>query len=414
MAKKTKAEKTKPSDLQTRTARARLKPRDKPYATRLLPGVWIAYRAAQSGTGTWVVIAADGKGGRWQKVIAHADDKQASDGTVVLTYEQAALRARALARGDANAAADAPATISEALTAYEADLTGRGRHAYNAKWVRTHLPPHLSAQPLSLVTSKQLRGWRDALIKGGMLAATCNRLFKAAHAAFNLQGDLDPRIAANARAWRVGLKALPNTVKAREAVLSDAQVQAVVSAAYDVSAAFGLYVQVHAEVGARSSQLARCVIGDLEDDRLMVPASHKGRGNHRTDRTPVPLTKQLATRLKAAAAGRPASEPLLLHADGSAWQPRVADHRRPFEQAARAAGLPEGTSIYHLRHSSIARALLRGVPVAITSRWHDTSPAIIEAHYGRFIKHHYDDLVRAALLDTTPPRGSATVVALRS
>ena len=66
------------SPLQTPAGRARLAPRGKPYAARLIPGVWLGYRAAQSGTGAWVVIAADGKGGRWQKVIGHADDKQAS------------------------------------------------------------------------------------------------------------------------------------------------------------------------------------------------------------------------------------------------------------------------------------------------------------------------------------------------
>jgi hypothetical protein len=102
---------------------------------------------------------------------------------------------------------------------------------------------------------------------------------------------------------------------------------------------------------------------------------------------------------------------LLLRADGAPWRPRFADHRLAFVQAVRAGKLPAGTTLYSLRHSSIARALLRGVPVAITSRWHDTSPAIIEAHYGRFIKHHYDDLVRAALLDTTP--ASAAIVPLR-
>src|SRR5262249_27795982 len=199
---------------------------------------------------------------------------------------------------------------------------------------------------------------------------------------------------ANQQAWRVGLEALRNTVKAREAVLTDAQVQAAVAAAYDVSPAFGLYVQVHAEVGARSSQLARLVVGDLQPHRLLVPTSPRGRAAHKTDRTPVPVTPQLAARLKVAAAGRAASAPLLRRPDGGGWQPRVADHRRPFIEAARAARLPKGTSIYSLRHSSIARALLRGVPVAIVSRWHDTSPAIIEAHYGRFIKHHYDELVR--------------------
>jgi len=401
-------------NLQTPTARARLTPRGKPYATRLIPGVWLAYRAAQSGTGAWVVIAADGKGGRWQKVIAHADDKAASDGTTVLTYEQAANKARALARGDANAAADRPATIGESLAAYEADLTGRGRAAYNARWATHHLPQHLAAQPLSQVTAKQLRHWRDGLIKAGMLPATCNRMLKGIHAAFNLAAKLDTRVAANAPAWKVGLEALPNTVTARDAVLTDRQVMAVVAAAYDISDAFGLYVQVHAEVGARSSQLARCTVADLHRDKLMVPASHKGRGGGRGGHVGVPLTPALAAGLRKAAAVRPGGAPLLTRADGAAWQPRIADHRDPFERAARAAGLPKGTTIYSLRHSSIARALLRGAPIKIVADWHDTSTAIIERHYGRFIVHHADDLIRAVLIDTTPASPVANVVALRS
>ena len=136
------------NSLQTPTSRARLAPRGKPYKVRLIPGVHIAYRAAQSGTGSWVVIAANGDGGQWQKVIGHADDKQPADGTAVLSYEQAALKARAMARGDANAAANRPATISEALTAYEADLTARRANPYNARHVRFHLPAHLAAVPL--------------------------------------------------------------------------------------------------------------------------------------------------------------------------------------------------------------------------------------------------------------------------
>jgi hypothetical protein len=399
-------------NLQTPTARARLAPRGKPYKTRLIPGVHLGYRAAQSGTGAWLVIASDGKGGQWQRVIAHADDKQTADGSAVLNYEQATHKARALARGDANAAAARPATIGEALDAYEADLTARGRNPANARIVRFHLPAHLAAQPLSQVTAKMLRGWRDGLIKAGMLPATVNRVLKPARAAFNLAAKLDPRVAANAQAWKVGLEALRNTVTARDAVLTDAQVTATVAAAYDVSAAFGLYVQTHAETGARSSQLARLIVADLERDRLMVPGSHKGRGGGKADRTPVPITPGLAGKLKAAAAGRPANAPLLLRADGEPWRPKLADHRRPFEQAARAADLPAGTTIYSLRHSSIARALLRGLPIKVVADWHNTSVGQIEAHYGRFIKHHYDDLVRAALLDTTPAT-TAAVVPLR-
>jgi hypothetical protein len=34
--------------------------------------------------------------------------------------------------------------------------------------VRHHLPEHLATQPLSQITSKQLRAWRDGLIKSGV------------------------------------------------------------------------------------------------------------------------------------------------------------------------------------------------------------------------------------------------------
>jgi len=44
------------------TAHARLAPRGQPYKVRLLPGVHLGHRAAQSGTGAWVVIAANGRG----------------------------------------------------------------------------------------------------------------------------------------------------------------------------------------------------------------------------------------------------------------------------------------------------------------------------------------------------------------
>lgn len=65
-------------------------------------------------------------------------------------------------------------------------------------------------------------------------------------------------------------------------------------ASYDISEQFGLYVQVHAEVGSRSSQLARCLVSDLHGDMLMVPASRKGHNGGRGGQVGVPLTPNLA------------------------------------------------------------------------------------------------------------------------
>jgi integrase len=155
-----------------------------------------------------------------------------------------------------------------------------------------------------------------------------------------------------------------------------------------------LFVQAHAETGSRSSQLARCVVADLVGDKLMVPASHKGRNDGKGGHVGVPLTAGLAARLRNAAAGRAPGEALFLQRDGQPW--RDGDHKRPFAKAAAAADVDDAT-ICSLRHSSIARMLLRGLPIRLVAELHNTSTPIIEAHYGRFIARHGDDLVRAAL-----------------
>ena len=57
-------------------------------------------------------------------------------------------------------------------------------------------------------------------------------------------------------------------------------------------------------------------------------------------------------------------------------------------------------TIYALRHSSIVRQLLAGVPVRVVAANHDTSVVMIERNYSRYISDHADAVARAALLDT--------------
>jgi hypothetical protein len=64
------------------------------------------------------------------------------------------------------------------------------------------------------------------------------------------------------------------------------------------------------------------------------------------------------------------------------------------------AGLdPEVVTSYALRHSSITRQLLRGLPVRLIAHAHDTSVPMIEKSYSALIGDHSDSLHRAALLD---------------
>ena len=45
--------------------------------------------------------------------------------------------------------------------------------------------------------------------------------------------------------------------------------------------------------------------------------------------------------------------------------------------------------------------MLAGVPVRIVAAGHDTSIAMIERNYSRYITDHADGLVRGAMLDLT-------------
>jgi hypothetical protein len=65
--------------------------------------------------------------------------------------------------------------------------------------------------------------------------------------------------------------------------------------------------------------------------------------------------------------------------------------------------------MYALRHSSIVRQILAGVPIRVVAVNHDTSIAMLERTYSRHIGDHSDALARIALLDTTEPAGQNVV-----
>jgi integrase len=245
------------------------------------------------------------------------------------------------------------------------------------------------------------------------LGSTVNRLCRSLKATLNHAAKLDDRIT-NSKAWGVGLAALSEAdTRETNVVLTGTQVRAVVAAAYDISLAFGLYVEAHAVSGARSSQIARLDVADLQlgaAPKLLMPSSLKGRGRTVRTRKPVPIPAGLAKRLKQAADGRASDAPLLLRPDGERW--RDGEHFRPFARAAADAGLPAGTTIYGLRHTAITMALLSGAPIRLVASSFDTSTAMIEKTYSKFITDHGDAVMRRGLFDADAPGGD-NVVPLR-
>ena len=414
------ARKQRNNSLESRTARLKLAVRRRPYpGAKLARGKQMQYRR-NKGNGTWLLKVSDGHGKPWTKAFAQADDFDESDNAAMLTFFEAQDTAKKLTRGEDGGADNAPITVDGALTAYRADLISRNSNPYNADWPRVHLTSALLSKPVALLAATELKHWRDSLL-GTMAASTINRLIACVSAALEQAAQHDKRIQ-NRDAWETGLANLPNAQAARNVILSDDKVREFVAAAYRSDDKFGLLTDMLAVTGARPSQAVRLRVEDLHDHpvrpKLMMPKSAKGgdrnRAEKKLERYSVPITVQLAARLKAAAKGRAEHAPLLLQGDGTPWgdNPGASYHREVKKIVADIGADPDAT-MYALRHSSIVRMLKANVPIRLVASLHNTSTKMIEKHYSKYITEHSDDVSRHALLHHEPPAADNVVALVR-
>jgi integrase len=151
----------------------------------------------------------------------------------------------------------------------------------------------------------------------------------------------------------------------------------------------------------------------------MMPKSGKGGSRNRSakksERYSVPITAQLAIKLKQAVRGRANDAPLLLRSDGNGWGDNPGQsYHHVVDKVVTAIGLdPDEVTMYCLRHSSIVRALLLNVPIRLVASLHNTSVAMIERTYSKHITEHSDDISRKAMLQDEPPVGD-NIIALAS
>jgi hypothetical protein len=237
----------------------------------------VGYRK-NAGTGSWSVKAGDGRGGFWIRAFGLADDHEPANGQSVFDFWQAQDRARAIARAG-EGPGDAPVTVSQALDNYVSELRNRHGDGLNVSRVRHHLPKALADKSVAILSAGDLRRWREGMLKRGLAPASADRTARALKAALNLAAREDHRIT-NVAAWRDGLARLPDAEVARNDILSDFDVRALIAAAYALSPQYGLWVEVHAVTGARTGQLERLEVRDLQDGqapRMMLPRMDKRR-----------------------------------------------------------------------------------------------------------------------------------------
>ncbi len=419
------------SRIQDRTARGNLAVRNKPYWRQLSEGAHIGYRKGAR-KGTWFARYFDLPLGAYvTSAIGEADDRCEADDVEVFTYKQAfdrALRWIELQTRNSGAPAavgsDPDMTVAQAVQAYialrDARSSSRAGRAIksdaSSSLTRYVLEDkRLPIVRLAALVEADLRGWqlRCTRKKPSSLQRVVNDFKAALNHAFAMHRRVLPADLPTVIKFGLKLDApeLLTTAARDNQILSDDEVRAIVAAAIALDEDFGRLVVLLAATGARFSQIARMTVADVQlgQSRLMLPQSFKGR-KRTLSYIRVPVGADTIAAVEPVTRGRSPSAPLLEHwrrrqvgpmqweqVDRGPWASSSA-MLRPFHQAVADAGLSSAIIPYALRHSSIVRGLRAGLPIRLVAALHDTSVAMIERHYSRYITEGLDELVARAVV----------------
>jgi len=413
----------------------RLKPRNNPYWRMICEGQHLGYRRGAR-AGTWVARyrppGTDGNG--IKHTLGVADDIADANGETVLSWKQALDTAThwfALQeRGGVETALNPDITVAEAVDAYiairdarRASQAGRQVRSDASHKLTRHvlMDGQLARLTLAKLAEADLKAWQLRIARKRIgIQRIANDLKAALNAAWAehrraLPGDLPIVI-------KHGLTVeAPAVAKAKardNQILADAQVRAIVAASLALDEDFGRLVTLLAATGARFAQLRRMCVADVqaEQGRVMVPESFKGK-KHATAYIRVQVGADTLAVLAPAIEGRPAGAPLLerwrsvqvktaerknatqvweRHERGPWMTP--SEMARLWHQACEEAGVRASTIPYALRHSSIVRGLRFGLPIRLVAAIHDTSVAMIERHYSRWITEGLDEMAARAVV----------------
>jgi len=370
--------------IDTVAARDKLKPRREAYWQRVRKGCFVGYRKmTASGGGTWLARARDEVDrtkqlfkplGEFGDLADHLRFDAASKAAVVWFDH--------LGRGGASRAAtvaDACSRYVQHLRATKSERAARDAETRFQNYVVNHA--RLAATELQKLTPMQLEAWRKSLREqptrsGGRRGerrsdSTLNRDMTCFRAALNL-AYLDGLLTTD-YAWRSKLRPIKNADQRRELYLDRAQrLKFMENAPQDLAA----FLRGLCQLPLRPGALATLTAGDF-DRRLKVLKI--GQDKNGKDRR-IKLPDVTAEFFEAAARNKLPSAPLLARSGGKAWNKDA--WKWPIKAAAAAAGLPNSTTAYTLRHSVISDLVHDGLDLLTVAQISGTSVAMIERHYG--------------------------------
>lgn len=377
-------------NLGTKTARAKLEARPKPYYQQIAPGRCLGYFRRAGAAGAWLVRERIG-GAYTYRTFGQADDVARADRRNVLTYDQA-LR---LATGAQVAAPVGRLTVKDALARYFLNFAARSKHAkVTEDWSNKRIIPTLGAFRVDRLRKTEIEKWLAGLVRDDpedsdarrRSQGTANRILAILKAALNEAFADEANGIPSDTAWR-RVKLFRNVGGARQDDLEAPQVRLLVSKATTFDRRFADLIEIAFLTGARLGELAGANVGDFDaaNSTLLVFSGKTGSRN-------VTLTNESVTALRRIVGKRPATDPLLPRAEGERW--RNTQHR-PMQRALALAELSTDASFNTLRRAHISRAIEAGMPLSLIAENCGTSLLMIQRNYSHVLKRTRRDMIEA-------------------
>lgn len=383
-------------NLDSKSAREKLKPRRKAYYQQIAPGVTLGYLRRKPLPGTWQLRELVDGTYRY-RTLGAADDVGTADGRDVLTHAQAVR----LAGAPSTPSAGAPITVRGAIEAYLADFASRSAHATEARQrADLHILPALGRYRVDRLTSTQIRAWQAGLVKRNdptdpdarrRSQDTANRIIAILKAALNAAWEDDANHIPSDAAWRK-VKPYKGVEASRSDHFDASQVRLLIAKAAQEDQAFANLLEAGFLTGARYGELAALDVADFDAKGSLI-SIQRGKTGARV----VTLTQEAVRFFERIAKGRPGTAPLLPRGDGERWG-KSEQHRR-FKRAAAAAELPPSASFYALRHSYISQAIWARMPLSLVAENCGTSLTMIQRNYAKVLAS-----LRQSSIERTAPK----------
>ncbi|MFC3691081.1 tyrosine-type recombinase/integrase [Chenggangzhangella methanolivorans] len=399
------------ANLETRTARARLTPRGKPYYRNLEPGLHIGYRKPAKGAGKWVARHYVGERDYETETLATADDFSDADGVAILSYRQALdlARARMVSRAHAAAGKTGPLTVADAIADYLDFVDANRRSGVDARArANAFILPTFGANEIEKLTDREITKWlRDLALAPARIRSKKGRDQRFKPVADDDEGRRRRRASANRtltilkaalnRQWRAGrvssdtawrrVEPFENVDAARVRYLSLAEAGRLLNAA---EPSFRALLRGALETGARYGELCALEVSDFNVDSgtIAIRRSKSGSPRH------IILTVEGAAFFKRHVAGRDGREVMFVRFDGEPW--KASRQARPMAEACANGKVTPPISFHGMRHTWASHAVMNGVPLLVVARnLGHADTRMVEKHYGHLAPSFVIDAIRA-------------------